>query len=231
MVTQDIQSHAVMVMRATPRPEPRFKASTARGREPTTLDVVEPSIVYGAELPTDQEFRLCGDPRNKRVIELGSPHATVVAFARLGAKAIVVDASATRISEIRSLAERHEVSVECHLGSPADLGFATSASVDLVFCTSTLDGNHDISRVFRQVHRVLRPEASFVVAMTHPISKIVSDGKVIGRYGDASGPSTSVAGIFAALQRANFAVDVLLEPMTGGSVPSHLIARARKLGI
>ena len=60
--------------------------------------------------------------------------------------------------------------VECHQGDLADLGFATSGSVDLVVASHSLAGVDDLPRLLRQVHRVLKPGTPFVVAMPHPVA-------------------------------------------------------------
>ena len=205
--------------------------TSSAGSDDTGL-VDTPTVTYGIDLPDDREFRLCGDVVGKRVLELGSPGGNAVSLARLGARASLVEPSSSRISELRRLAETHEVTVECHLGGHAELGFATSASIDLVICTDGLRGVDDVSRVFRQVHRVLKPGSVFVFAAPHPFTRLVgADGTLQGSYGNPSEPLQSVAGLFAALGRASFVVDVLLEPMGRGPLPTMLIVRARKLGI
>ena len=89
------------------------------------------NISFGANVADDGELRLCGDISGKRVIELGvSSPPNAVAMARLGAKAIAVDPDPRAIDGLRLAADRAEVRVECHQGDLADLGFATSASVE-----------------------------------------------------------------------------------------------------
>ena len=47
-----------------------------------TTDVVQ----FGPDLPTDADLRLCGDMRNKRVLDLGCGRGeNAVTFAKLGA--------------------------------------------------------------------------------------------------------------------------------------------------
>lgn len=188
------------------------------------------TITYGPDLPDESELRLCGDISGRRVLEIGScPNA--VALAQLGAKSILVEASRDRIAEVRRNAERNEVTVECHVGGPADLGFAMNASIDLVICVAGLPDTDDVSRVFRQAHRVLRQDCALVLAVPHPFTCLLGpDGSIQRRYAESGQQSSSVAGLFGALQRANFTIDVLLEPMARGPLPSGLIMRARKLG-
>jgi SAM-dependent methyltransferase len=195
-----------------------------------------PTISYGRSVPDENELRLCGDVAGKRVIELGSTAAAnAVSLARRGAKAMVIDPSSDRLNELRGLAEQNEVSVECHRGDLADLGFATSASVDLVLCVGGLASVDDISRVFRQVHRVLRTDAPFVLAVPHPFAAMIDVGDVVRRRYWGDDAIHTVGGLFTALTRSNFQVDVVLEPEPVGRhdalVPTTLIVRARKLGV
>ncbi len=193
-------------------------------------------LSYGPDVPDDGELRLCGDVTGKRVIELGvSPATNAIALARAGAKAIAVDPDAGRISAGRAAAEAEGVRVEFHTAALGELGFATSASIDLVVAAGSLHETDDLSRVARQVHRVLRPEAPFVVTVPHPILAMLGEQpETIGRaYGQP--PSRGVGELFTALSRANFRVDVIQELFPVGRadalVPIVLVLRARKLGV
>jgi len=192
------------------------------------------SIWYGANVADETELRLCGDIAGKRVIELGiatNPNSLAMAIA--GAKTIALDPDPQAIAALRVAAERHEVKVECHQGELADLGFATSASVELVLASHSLADVDDLPRLLRQVHRVLKPGASFVVAMTHPVAAMFgSDHSLHYAYGATS---LTFSDLYMAFDRSNFRVDVLHElndrrtrdPIT----PSVLVVRARKQGV
>lgn len=189
------------------------------------------TIMYAPGVPSESELRLCGDLSGRRVIELGSG-ANAVALARLGARVIVVDPSADEVAGGRRAAEEADVRIEFHHGDLADLGFATSGSVDLVLSTGSLGYVDDISRVFRQVHRVLRQRQAFVLAVPHPLTAALEGGEVVLRRAYGTPPARTVSAYFTALQRANFDVDVLLEPVPAGAmVPAALLLRARKLGV
>jgi SAM-dependent methyltransferase len=199
------------------------------------------NVWFGAGVGDDGEYRLCGDVTAKRVVELGiapTPAASdpnAVVLARAGAKVIAIDASAEKIDELRRRAEQAEVRVECHQGDLPDLGFATSGSVDLVVASHTIDGVDDVSRLLRQVHRVLKPDAVFVAAMTHPVAAMFDPGNPAPtrRYG--SDPSRSLSELFMAFERTNFHINVMheLTPITDRSAmtPSVLLLRARKVGV
>ncbi len=203
------------------------------------------NVSYGSNVSDDGDLRLISDPSGKRVIELGiSPNVNSVVLALAGAKVIAVDPSTERIVAGRSAADAAGVRVEFHHGDLADLGFATSGSVDLVIAAGSLDAVDDLSRVFRQVHRVLRPEMPFVMTFSHPINAIFGDGDsgdafhgeglVRRPYGQA--PGRSIGDLFTALHRTNFRLDTLHELFGRGAsasqlLPSTLLLRARKLGV
>lgn len=201
------------------------------------------NVWFGQGVADDSEFRLCGDTQGKRVIELGTPQGPVdpdatpnsVTLALAGAKVISIDPAHHHIGFVRAAAEAAEIRIECHEAELADLGFATSASVDLVLAVHTLDHIDDLPRLLRQVHRVLRPEAPFVVALTHPVAAMFDAGSLVAarRYGGST--SRPIGELFMQFERSNFHIDVLHElPLLGlrePMAPSVLLLRARKLGV
>jgi SAM-dependent methyltransferase len=194
------------------------------------------TISYGAGVPGEADLRLCGDVAGKRVIELGLANPpNALAFAHLGAKAIGVDADPDRVAAARLQADAEGVHVELHQVDLADLGFATSASVDLVFSAGGLAGVDDLPRLFRQVHRVLKPGMPFVFAVAHPIASMLEGGEVVLRKPYWAAGGRTVSGLFTALSRANLEVDVIAEPAPVDTkdayVPAALVVRARKLGV
>lgn len=195
-------------------------------------------VRYGAGVADEGELRLCGDVAGKRVIELGiATPSNAVALATSGARALAVDPSADRIALLRKQAEQAEVTVQCHQSEVADLGFVTSASIDLVVASHTLHEVDDLARLLRQIHRVLKPEAPFVMAGPHPITAMLAtiDSQQVVRnaYGDDS--AKSISDIFMAMQRTNFRIDVMHELMPldtrAALTPTVLVIRARKLGV
>ena len=145
---------------------------------PTTLSIVSHAVTdyvtYGDNIPGDGELGLIGDvSAGRRVIELGiSGNGNAIALARLGAKAISVDPDPDRIGALRLDATDAEVWVECHEGDLGDLGFAPSGTIDVVLSVHTLDVVDDLGRILRQVHRVLKPGAPFVLVLDHPFAAV-----------------------------------------------------------
>ncbi len=197
------------------------------------------SIWYGANVADESELRLCGELAGKRVIELGvtgaggsfTPNSVTAALA--GAKAMALDPNPQAIAAVRAAAERAEITVQCHQGELADLGFATSASVDLVVAAHTLVGVDDLPRLLRQVHRVLKPGAPFVVAMRHPVAAMFGgqDRTATAAYG---ANSITFAELYMAFERSNFRLDVVDElddqRVRDALCPMVLVLRARKQG-
>ena len=111
--------------------------------------------------------------------------------------------------------------------------FATSGSVDVVVASHTLDGVDDLPRLLRQVHRVLKPGASFVVAMRHPVAAVLGpDHSVRQPYG-AEG--YTFADLYMAFDRSNFRLDMVSEltdrRLRDTWAPAVLVVRARKQGV
>jgi ubiquinone/menaquinone biosynthesis C-methylase UbiE len=215
-------------------------------------------VRYGPDIPTEAEFRLCGNVEGKRVLELGVGAEASIAFAQQGAHAIAVDSSGERLTEFRRRCDEAEVKVELHESDLADLAFVRADSIDLVFSSYAFDSVDDLNRVFRQVHRVLRQELPLVFSIAHPVYSMIDDQAeepllVRRSYFDHRQPDEpapaptyhrTVSELFTGLVRANFRVDTMLEPEPASSgprspewrdtfkfVPRTLIVRARKEGI
>ena len=217
---------------------------------------------YGPDIGTEAHFRLCGNVEGKRVLELGCGGAqSSIAFARKGANAIGVDISNEQLAFARRLVAREGVKVELRHGDLADLAFVRADTMDLVFSAYAFGFIEDLDRVFRQVHRVLKPEHPLVFSLPHPAYDMIDDDAdpplLIRRsYFDRTPIEYERGGVqftdyrhtisdlFASLSRANFRIDTLLEPEptpavprsqhwrpTFESVPRTLIIRARKQGL
>jgi SAM-dependent methyltransferase len=222
-----------------------------------SLDVVH----YGPDIPTEADLRLLGPLDGKRVLELGCGGGPMtVAMAKQGARVIAVDESAAQVIQARRLAEREDVKVELHQGDLADLAFVRADTIDAAVSVYSLGTVADLDRVFRQVHRVLRPEAPLVVSLPHPAFRAIDRSGVppvlqhpyfdraprSWSIGDDAGNDypLTISDLFTSLTRANFRVDAVLEPEPAKAghrsaywtevmrwVPATLVVRARKQGI
>ena len=200
-----------------------------------TGPVTTPAISFGRDIPDDSELRLCGDISDgKRALELGIGRShNALVFAHAGAKAMAVDPDPAKVEALRTAAIQQEVTVACHLGDIADLGFATSGSIQLVVADHTIaDDVDDFGRLLRQVHRVLQTSRPFVVSVAHPFAGVHSTdeyGSKVLPYGTVG---RSIGDWHIQLTRANFRVDQILELGISdiSPVPTTLVIRATKEG-
>lgn len=202
-------------------------ASFPHGAEPSR-DLVQ----LGPDLDDEALGRLIGPVEGKRVLDLGcGAGAASIALARRGARVIAVEASTARLAQARAAADLAEVKIEFHHSDLADLAFVRADTVDLVLSVYSLAGVQDLSRVFRQVHRVLTPESMLLVALPHPFATMLendaddqqtpyltrtawSSPPIAWRAGGDEGVTHvhQVGDVFTTLTRSNFRVDALLEP-------------------
>ena len=94
----------------------------------------------------------------------------------------------------------------------------------------TLDVVDDLGRILRQVHRVLKPGAPFVLVLDHPFAAVGPDATGrMRRYGE---DRRTIGDLLAALDRSNFRVEVFHELGVGGesAVPNTLALKVRKQG-
>jgi SAM-dependent methyltransferase len=220
---------------------------------PAGVDRSVDHLELGPDLPS-LDRRLIGDVTGKRVLDLGCGMGHgAIALARQGAKVIAVDTDEKQLAWARELADRHRVKIELHQSDLAELAFVRSGSVDLVVSVFALAAVDDLDRVFRQVHRILPPQAPFLFTLPHPVTTLVraaGDGSIrVDRPFTSQTPlgegvmlthPHQIGALHTRLTRANFRVDVVLEPeaQAGGAwrdtltgwLPSTLVLRARKEG-
>ncbi len=225
---------------------------------PAGTSLADDTVTYGPAIPREDQLRLLGDVSGKRVLDLGGgAGANAVALARAGARTIAVDESAEQVGAARSRVDAADVRVELHHSPLAELAFLRADTIDAAISVGALAHVEDIGRVFRQLHRVLRTEHVFVIALPHPtfalldpgsedpvrIRRSAFDEQPFAPEDERAGTRTrSVGTLFTELGRAGFRVDTVLEPAPtdpGGphwadvmkGIPATLILRARKEGI
>ena len=221
---------------APPLPDPSGSSGSASGaswHRYTTSHPTDPgrasAVVYGSDIPSEADLRLLGSVEGKRVLDLGCGvgHNAVV-LAKQGAKVIAVDPDARHLAVARERADEAEVRIELHQSALADLPFLRSDSVDAAISVMTMATVDDLARVFRQVHRVLKPEAQLVASFPHPAFAMFdpdgSDPTRAVRAYDQSEPMRweddgvtvvdhprTVGELFTTLHRASFSVDSMDE--------------------
>jgi SAM-dependent methyltransferase len=198
---------------------------------PTTV------VHYGPDIGTEADYRLLGDLKGRRVLELGCGGAqNSIAFVRQGATAVGVDFSAEQLAFARRLCESEEIKVELREGDLADLAFLRADSFDLVFSSYAFGFVDDLNRVFRQVHRVLKVGAPLVFSLPHPtwhlldpdsddpflITRSYFDRTPMDRRRDGIAFTLyhhSLSDLYMSLVRASYRVDVILEPEPRSDAP------------
>ena len=187
-------------------------------------------VTYGEGIPGEEELHLLGDvSAGRRVLELGLA-GNAVPLALAGAKALAVDPDADLIADLRLEAAKEGVSVECHQGELADLGFAPSGTIDAVIAAHTLHEEDDLGRTLRQVHRVLKTGAPFIMALDHPFAAVGvgppaprgDTGTTTARWATSSSPST---GPTSGSRRSTSSASSDEHP-----IPTTLVVKARKQG-
>lgn len=203
--------------------------------------------IYGPDIGTEADLKLLGSLAGKRVLELGCGGAQCsIAFAKQGAHAIGIDFSPEQLAFARRLCEREGVRVELHEGDLADLAFVRADSIDVAFSAYAFGYVEDLNRVFRQVHRVLKPEAPLVFSTPHPAYDMIDDdapeeegGPLLIRrsYFDHAPIDYewngvrftdyhhTVEQIFTGLVRSGFRVDTILEPPPAANAPRSMFWR------
>lgn len=226
----------------------RFTVASPGGQDLPT-DVV----TYGPDIAREDVLKLLGNVEGKRILDLGCGAGhNAIALARQGAKVIGVDESSDQVADARAACERERVKVELHHAPLAELAFIRADTIDAVVSVWGLAPVEDVDRVFRQVDRVLKPEAPIVLSMPHPAFAMLDpadhERRVQRSYWETAPlggtvPRT-ISQLFTALGRANFRVDTVQEPEppSGGRrspswhdhmryVPATLVLRARKQGL
>lgn len=197
------------------------------------------SVDFGPGVGSTLERRLLGEVSGRRILDLGCGQGhTAVGLALRGARVIAIDDDVSQLGAARSLAARHEVTIEFHQSRPAELAFLAADNVELAIAVTSLSFVQDLDRVFRQVHRVIGPGGHFVLSVPHPAALAAdpTDADRAITAWDDPGPVGdrwihTAESIVTSLTRANFAVDQLLERRDTALVPATLVVRARKLGV
>ena len=141
-------------------------AASYQGRYPIPTDTAH----YGPWAPTENELRLLGHVRGKRILEVGCGGGQCsIAFAKQGALVTGVDLSDEQIAFARRLAAQEGVTVDFHQGPAEDLSPFPDQSYDLVFSAYAFHYVADMPRCLAECHRVLEPGGLLVFSLDHPM--------------------------------------------------------------
>lgn len=197
-------------------------------------------IHWGPLCPSEEELRLLGEVKGKRVIEIGAGAGqNSIVLAKQGAIVTAYDISKEQLRHGKTLAKEEDIQVDFIRGDfqrlrahfkPNSFEIAMSAYA-LQYC-STLESMND---TFKQIYDILTPKGIFVFSLDHPVRTIGywEEGKdrfVLDKYFDRSqkewdytfpetGVSARMSGSFKTISdiingvlQAGFRLEQLLEP-------------------
>lgn len=226
---------------ATPRTN-RSRPATAASAAPIAAWVSDRSpwgdtVRYGPGVADEAKLRLLGQLTGKRVLLLGTGCGQLVTqTAGSGAKVIGFEPDEYLLEQARAHCAAAGLNLEMYQRDFAELASVRADTVDAVLSVLELAGVADLSRVFRQVHRVLRQEAPIIFSLPHPTRAVAAGATlplswVDGDYRGVDHGHT-IEDVFTALVRTGFRVDNLLELPDDSSnpFPAVLVLRARRLG-
>ncbi|MYD52493.1 MAG: class I SAM-dependent methyltransferase [Dehalococcoidia bacterium] len=206
-------------------------------------------VHYGPLIPGEKDFRLLGDVRGKRVLELACGGAqNSIALTKWGANVTAVDLSPNQIAHARRLAMSEGVDVALVQADIERLTMFPEASFDIIISSNGIEFVTDIEGCLREWHRVLRPGSIAVISTVHPLAAFEWDkgqgSLLVGNYfnlpvevwhdvGETDGQRgltffRTIEEMFSSLTGAGFSVERILEPPPH---PIHRMSDAEKTKI
>ena len=191
-------------------------------------------VHFGPLIPGEREFRLLGDVRGKRVLELACGGAqNAIALAGWGACVTAVDLSSKQLAHARELVKREGVDVVLIQADIERLMMIPDESFDTIVSSNGIEFVTDIDGCLREWHRVLRPGGVAVISTVHPLGAFEWDegqgALLVGNYfnlpvevwhdvGETDGQRgltffRTVEEMFSTLTGVGFAVERILEPV------------------
>jgi len=155
------------------------------GAESFSSFVQEGKDFYREELNNPATFRLIGDVKRKKVLDLacGEGYNTRI-LARKGAVVIGVDFSEKLIEIAREKEREERLGIICYASDAATMGMLSSNDFDLVTCFMALQDIEHCEKAISEVARVLRDDGRFIFSIPHPCfcDHIVKNGENITRW-------------------------------------------------
>lgn len=125
---------------------------------------------------SEDDLHVLDDVRGKRVVVLGCGGGQdCVALEKMGAVAVGIDPSAAQIAYAKRYAATHGAENASFVeGTAEDLTRFDDGSFDLAVSSHALNYVERIDRALAEAHRVLRAGGVLALAVTHPITVVVS---------------------------------------------------------
>lgn len=133
-------------------------------------------VHYQEDIVDEDDLHLCGEVEGSCVVELGCGGGQgSIAFARKGAFAVGVDFSAEQLRHAKILAELNNVRPAWVMGDMRQLGMLRDRIADVVFSSWAFGYVGELSTVFKEAFRIMKPLGRLVFAMGHPINYMIDD--------------------------------------------------------
>ena len=136
-------------------------------------------VSYGNLGPSDDELRLLGDVRGKRVLDIGCGGGhNAVACALAGADVVGVDISLVQLTAARGLADEHGVKADWQHGDGLMIAEWQPATFDLILAIQVLPYMEDAATVIGAARRLLRAGGTLIVSLDHPLRNCFYDSEM-----------------------------------------------------
>jgi len=186
-------------------------------------------IHYGPGSPNEKYFKLLGNLKGKKVLEIGCGGAQCgIAMAKQGAEVTGIDISEEQLKFAKRLAEKNKVKINLIQGSFQDLSKMNANSYDLAFSAFAFHYSPDLKKLFKQTNRILKKKGLFVFSLDHPFFRTVDSktlklknsyfkiGKWVETFTDPTKKFVmydhTVSEIYDNIIESGFAVERIIEP-------------------
>ena len=133
-------------------------------------------VHYGPLCPGENKLQLLGDISGKKVIDLGCGGGqNAVALSKMGAEVTGVDFSGEQVNRARRLATDHRVPICFKQADIASLQFINNDSFDIAISACAISFLERIDIVFREAHRILKPQGRFILADMNPLQYLLDE--------------------------------------------------------
>jgi len=190
------------------------------------------SAHYGPYAPDENELRLLGNLRGKRILELGCGGGQCsIAFAKKGAKVTGIDISEKQLEYAKELAKKNKVNVKFIRKSFQNLKGLKKRNYDIVFSAYAFQYSPNFKKILKQIYKLLKKRGLLVFSFDHPFYSLINrkNYKIKKRYNDfkwvekETWPDGSkhtfiayyrtISTIFNLLIDSGFSVEKILEPL------------------
>ena len=206
-------------------------------------------VHYGPLISGEKEFRLLGDVRGKRILELACGGAqNSIALAKWGACVTAIDLSPRQLAIARDLVKSNRVDVTLVQADIERLTMFPDAAFDTIVSSNGIEFVTDIDECLYEWRRVLGPGGMAVISTVHPLAAFEWDegqGTLLVRnyfnlpvevwhdVDETDGQRgltffRTIEEMFSTLTGVGFSVERILEPIP---YPLHRMSDAEKANI